>query len=90
MIPVWLKGTFLTCGAGMFHFKQGSVKHLLDGMAMLGKITVDGEASTVTIKQKFLKSSAFERSVEAGKPETVLMGTPFKVQPLRPFVSSFP
>lgn len=70
----------------MYHFKEGTVKHLLDGMAMLGKVKIDGSSSSVSIKQKFLASSAYERSVEAGKPCTVLMGTPFIVQPLRPFV----
>lgn len=71
----------------MFHFKDASVKHVMDGMAMLGKISIDGDMSKVNIKQKFLKSSAYERSTEAGKPCTVLMGTPFEVKPLRPFVS---
>ncbi|ODM94719.1 Beta,beta-carotene 15,15'-monooxygenase [Orchesella cincta] len=84
-IPSWLKGSMLTCGAGMFHFKEGSVKHLLDGMAMLSKISINGESSTVSVVQKYLKSKAFERSMEAGKPCTTLMGTPFVVQPLRPF-----
>lgn len=63
------------------------MKHLLDGMAMLGKININGESGSVSLKQKYLKSSAYERSMEAGKPCTVLMGTPFVVQPLRPFVS---
>jgi len=88
-IPSWLKGSMLSCGAGMFHFKEASVKHLLDGMAMLIKIKIDGETSSVNLVQKYLKSKAYERSIEAGKPCTTLMGTPFIVQPLRPFVSSF-
>ena len=66
-IPEWLNGKYLRIGPGKFDFKDCTVKSFLDGLAILCKFEFTSEGK-VLFSKKFLRTDAYKKAIEAGKP----------------------
>ncbi|CAK8673249.1 unnamed protein product [Clavelina lepadiformis] len=63
-IPHWLNGSWFRNGPGILHFKQESVKHWFDGMALLRKFHF--ENGVVTYTSRLLHGDSMQKNTAAG------------------------
>lgn len=59
-IPDWLEGTLLRTGPAQFEVGDRRLNHWFDGLAMVHRFAVDGEAVTYT--NRYLETNAFEHA----------------------------
>ena len=61
-LPDWLSGSLIRNGPGAFELGGASVDHWFDGLALLRRFTLDGEADAVAYRDRFLRSDAYSRA----------------------------
>ncbi|XP_056318303.1 beta,beta-carotene 15,15'-dioxygenase [Danio aesculapii] len=72
-IPLWLQGTLLRNGPGLFSVGNTSYKHWFDGMALIHSFTFkDGE---VFYRSKYLKSETYKKNIAADRIVVSEFGT---------------
>jgi beta,beta-carotene 9',10'-dioxygenase len=72
-IPDWLNGSLIRNGPGKFEINGKSVRHWLDGYAMLHKFDIDGDR--VTYRNKILHTESYKQDLSAGKIVSQCFGT---------------
>lgn len=72
-VPSWLSGTFIRVGPGKFDLGDFTVNHLMDGMAILYKFTING--GQVSFRSKFLNSDSYKKACMANRPVFTEFGT---------------
>jgi len=63
-LPDWLSGALIRNGPAMYENGGARVNHWFDGMAMLHRFAVDGEAGEVRYSSRFLRTDAYEGMTE--------------------------
>lgn len=61
-LPVWLKGSLLRTGSGLFELGNKRVKNWFNGLAMLYRFTIKG--TTITYSNKFLESEYYKNALK--------------------------
>jgi len=72
-IPSWLSGTLLRNGPGRFEVGGQPVNHWFDGLAMLRRFRI--EDGTVTVSNRFLRSTEYEHATHEGELRCDQFGT---------------
>ncbi|CAG7716986.1 unnamed protein product [Allacma fusca] len=65
-IPEWLNGTYLRVGPGKFDLGDITIKHYLDGYAMLSKFEI--QDGIVNFTKRYVQSDAYKKAIAAKKP----------------------
>lgn len=90
-VPLWLRGKYMRIGPGKFDFgstttttTEFTVNNFLDGMAILCgfEFKTDGK---VELMMRYLKTDAYRKSLEAGRPVYPETHTPCSADPSRSF-----
>ncbi|XP_062236299.1 beta,beta-carotene 15,15'-dioxygenase [Platichthys flesus] len=64
-LPVWLQGTLIRNGPGLFSVGSSQYNHWFDGLSLIHSFTFcNGE---VTYRSKFLKSDTYKRNIKADR-----------------------
>lgn len=61
-LPLWLEGTLVRNGPAKFHFRDKTIGHWFDGLAMLHAFTF-GQGK-ISYRNKFLRSTIFSQATE--------------------------
>lgn len=72
-IPSWLSGTLLRNGPGRFEVDGQPLNHWFDGLAMLRRFRI--ENGTVTVSNRFLRSTEYEHVAHEGELRYDQFGT---------------
>lgn len=63
--PDWLSGSFIRTGPGLYELKHQHYKHWFDGLALVRKFHIEGNA--VSYANRFLKSRSYQEATKDGK-----------------------
>ncbi|KAI5608599.1 beta,beta-carotene 15,15'-monooxygenase, partial [Silurus asotus] len=72
-IPLWLQGTLLRNGPGLFSFGNSSYKHWFDGMSLIHSFTF--KQGDVYYRSKFLRSDTYKKNIAANRIVVSEFGT---------------
>uniref|UniRef100_A0A8C7E6P4 Retinoid isomerohydrolase n=1 Tax=Naja naja TaxID=35670 RepID=A0A8C7E6P4_NAJNA len=86
-IPVWLKGSLLRCGPGLFEVGSEPFYHLFDGQALLHKF--DFKEGHVTYYRRFVRTDAYVRAMTEKRIVITEFGTYAYPDPCKNIFSRF-
>ncbi|XP_034289126.1 retinoid isomerohydrolase isoform X1 [Pantherophis guttatus] len=86
-IPVWLKGSLLRCGPGLFEVGSEPFYHLFDGQALLHKF--DFKEGHVTYYRRFVRTDAYVRAMTEKRIVLTEFGTYAYPDPCKNIFSRF-
>jgi len=76
-LPNWLTGTYYRVGPGKFDFGDNySLRHWLDGYALISKFDIDGPGQSVSFQSKYLRTDTYERALKLDRPAVAEFATP--------------
>ncbi|XP_053105071.1 retinoid isomerohydrolase isoform X5 [Hemicordylus capensis] len=86
-IPVWLRGSLLRCGPGLFEVGSEPFYHLFDGQALLHKF--DFKEGHVTYYRRFIRTDAYVRAMTEKRVVITEFGTYAYPDPCKNIFSRF-
>ncbi|CAL1598045.1 unnamed protein product [Knipowitschia caucasica] len=87
VIPLWLEGTLIRNGPGLFSVGDSRYNHWFDGMSLIHSFTFkNGE---VSYRSKFLKSDTYKRNIKAERIVVSEFGTMVYPDPCKNIFSRF-
>uniref|UniRef100_H2Z032 Uncharacterized protein n=1 Tax=Ciona savignyi TaxID=51511 RepID=H2Z032_CIOSA len=72
-IPSWVNGSWYRNGPGVVHFREESVKHWFDGMALARKFCIENGKASYT--SRLVNGDSFKKNTAAGKVVVAEFGT---------------
>lgn len=88
-IPCWLTGFLVRNGPGLQRIGDTEYKHLFDGLALLHQFAIDGNQGTVTYRNRFLRSDAYQRNMKAQRIVVSEFGTRAFPDPCKSILERF-
>ncbi|KAH0618514.1 hypothetical protein JD844_017794 [Phrynosoma platyrhinos] len=86
-IPVWLRGSLLRCGPGLFEVGSEPFYHLFDGQALLHKFEI--KEGHVTYYRRFVRTDAYVRAMTEKRVVITEFGTYAYPDPCKNIFSRF-
>ncbi|XP_038268471.1 retinoid isomerohydrolase [Dermochelys coriacea] len=86
-IPIWLTGSLLRCGPGLFEVGSEPFYHLFDGQALLHKF--DFKEGHVTYHRRFIRTDAYVRAMTEKRIVITEFGTCAYPDPCKNIFSRF-
>uniref|UniRef100_A0AAV2LBY4 Uncharacterized protein n=1 Tax=Knipowitschia caucasica TaxID=637954 RepID=A0AAV2LBY4_KNICA len=87
VIPLWLEGTLIRNGPGLFSVGDSRYNHWFDGMSLIHSFTFkNGE---VSYRSKFLKSDTYKRNIKAERIVVSEFGTMVYPDPCKNIFSRY-
>ncbi|TSL68245.1 Beta,beta-carotene 15,15'-dioxygenase [Bagarius yarrelli] len=86
-IPLWLQGTLLRNGPGLFSIGNTSFNHWFDGMSLIHSFTF--KHGEVYYRSKFLRSNTYLKNISANKIVVSEFGTMVYPDPCKNIFSKF-
>ncbi|CAB1425390.1 unnamed protein product [Pleuronectes platessa] len=86
-LPVWLQGTLIRNGPGLFSVGSSQYNHWFDGLSLIHSFTFcNGE---VSYRSKFLKSDTYKRNIQADRIMVSEFGTMIYPDPCKNIFSRY-
>ncbi|XP_062834245.1 retinoid isomerohydrolase isoform X2 [Anolis carolinensis] len=86
-IPVWLRGSLLRCGPGLFEVGSEPFYHLFDGQALLHKFEI--KEGHVTYYRRFIRTDCYVRAITEKRIVITEFGTYAYPDPCKNIFSRF-